>query len=108
MIIPERLNILGFEWKVVQGKDVCLQGNCYGSCHKETQKIFIDPNIPEQKKEHTLIHEILHALIWQLGLSDRIEKEKCTEEEIVTTISQGLYQVLKYNDLNFSTRKKLD
>lgn len=102
MIIPEKLKIIGFDWTVEKNdksKDVTYQGSCYGSTHQGTQKIFLNPDDPIQKSEQVLIHEIMHAIWWQMGLNERYKKEKDIEEEVITTISQGLYQVLKDNDM---------
>jgi hypothetical protein len=99
MIIPTKLKIQGFDWQVEESKDVSSEGNCFGSTHSHSQKIFIDPTTTTQKKEHTVIHEIMHAIYWQTGLGIRYKEQKILEEEIVSAISHGLYQVLKDNDL---------
>lgn len=97
MIIPEKLKIGGFEWSVQSHEDVSRESDTFGSTHTATQKIFIEPNIPQQKKEQTLLHEILHAVWWQNGI-ERTTEDKKLEERVVHSLSMGLYQVLKDND----------
>jgi hypothetical protein len=78
-----------------KGKPVTFQGECFGVAHHRDQKIFIEPDIPQQKKEQTLIHEIMHAVFWQTGLLARMKDvQGITEEEIVQALSMGLYQAL--------------
>ena len=92
--IPKRLKIGGFIWAVKRDNGIAIEGNCYGSTHYKTQTIFVEPEPPctQQKSEQCLIHEILHAVFWQTGLNDRVEHK--LEEEIVTALAHGLYQVL--------------
>lgn len=99
MIIPKKLKIIGFEWQVKENQELADEGACFGSTHTQTQTIYLEPKAPLQKKEQVLLHEILHALWWQQGLFQRYKDTKQIEEEIVTTLSQGLYQVLKDNNL---------
>ena len=102
MKIPKKLKIIGFDWKIITGKksdDVAYEGNCFGATHHGTQKIFLDKDTTEQNREKTFIHEIFHALWWQMGLQKRKDIEQNLEEEIVHTLAQGFYQVLKDNKL---------
>ena len=100
MKIPKEIKIIGFNWQVVTGKasdEVAYEGNCYGSTHPKTQKIFLDRDTTNQNREKTFIHEILHALWWQMGIGKRKEIDNKLEEEIIHPLSQGLYRVLKDN-----------
>ena len=98
MNIPKKLKIGGMMWEVEQSNDTTNEGNCFGSTHPLTQKFFLDPKIKQQKKEQTLIHEILHAIWWTNGMRSRKELND-HEEYIIDSLSQGLYQVLKDNGL---------
>lgn len=99
MIIPKKLKIGGLDWEITENVDVARQGQCFGTTHSFSQKIIMDTDSTEQKKVHTLIHEIMHAIWWQHGLSERFKDQPKLEEELVTTLSFGLHQVLKDNDL---------
>lgn len=100
MKIPSELKIIGFNWKVKSDKDVTYEGNCFGSTHTQSQTIYLEPGATntKQNREKTLVHEILHALWWQMGLGKRDDIKKF-EEEIIHPLSSGLYQVLKDNNL---------
>lgn len=99
MIIPKKLKIIGFEWQVKESQEIADEGGCFGSTHTQTQTIYLELKASQQKKEQVLLHEILHTLWWQQGLNQRYKDDKKIEEEVITTLSQGLYQVLKDNNL---------
>lgn len=102
MQIPPVIRILGFDWDIKEDKHVAHEGGIFGSTHTFSQTIFLDPAAPQQKKEQTLLHEMMHAIWWQTGLNKRYTKEKeIIEEEIIGALAQGLYQILKDNDLKF-------
>lgn len=87
------------EWLVEYDEKVTNEGNSFGSTHFRKQRIFLEESETQQKKEQVLIHEILHVIWYQAGLGVRYKDQEKIEEEIVTTLSQGIYQVFKDNDL---------
>lgn len=97
--MPKTLKIGGFIWEVKEDKNVSTEGNAFGSTHPISQKIFLEPGGTTQKQEETLIHEIMHAVWWQSGLSTRFKDNPKIEEEVISALSMGIYQVLKDNDL---------
>ena len=97
MKIPKTLKIGGFIWKIVYNQDVNTGSATFGQTHYRTQKLFIAPESSQQKQEQALIHEILHAIFWQNALTETFKNEQ--EEQIVASLSMGLYQVLKDNHL---------
>ena len=99
MKIPEELKIGGFTWKIKQDQDISNEGNNFGSTHHSTQQIFIEPKSTVQKKEQCLIHEIMHAIWWQAGMTDRYKTTPGVEEEVIQVLSNGIYQVLNDNGL---------
>lgn len=85
-------------WDVKISLDVTHEGNCYGTTHHSHQKIFLDPTTTKQKNEQTFIHEITHAVWSAYGLKE-VKALKEFEEQIVDSLSSGLYQVLNDNGL---------
>jgi len=88
-------------YEVYESKDVGNEGNVFGSCHNDDQKIFISPEHKKQKKELTFFHEILHACMFVSGLTYRFKESDAslspTEEDVVRDMSTVLYQTLKEN-----------
>lgn len=99
MKIPSKIRIIGFEWKVKEDKDVAYEGAIHGATHTMSQTIFLEPANTVQKQEQTFLHEIMHAIWWQTGLGKRYSEKRELEEEVISALSNGLYQVLKDNDL---------
>lgn len=98
MKFPAKLKIGGFTWQVEENGDVSNEGNIFGSTHTRTQKIFLEPGLTKQKLEQTLLHEVMHAVWWQSGLS-KMSFDLNVEETIVHALSMGLYQVFCDNNL---------
>lgn len=98
-MIPSKVKIGGIEYSVEEKEVVIINGNSNYSgkidYHQATIEILKD--YPEQRKEETLIHEILHGVFYESGCE--LEDEK--EEEIVSKASRVLYQVLKDNIFQF-------
>lgn len=55
---------------------------------------------PEQHQSITLLHEIVHAILWQAD-RDRFDLEEDAEEKVADAIAKGLYQMVKDNGTDF-------
>lgn len=86
MKIPKQLKIGGHKYKVLITKTGLDSGD-YGELEIETNTIRINPDLPQSNKESTLIHEILHAVNTTL------------DHELLDSLSEQIYQVLKDNKL---------
>lgn len=96
--IPDMIKIGAFVWKVVESDSVTLEGGCFGSAHYATQTIYLDPKITPQKKCETFVHEVLHAITWQSGLSTRLDRlDKNLDEDLVRAMSPLIYQIIADN-----------
>ena len=89
----EKIKIGGMEYQVKEVKfgesnsDVTL-----GECHFETADILINENLSDNRKEQTLFHEMVHAMLFEAG---SIEYDN---EELVNQLGLIMYQVFKDND----------
>ena len=98
MKIPKKLKIGGFTWNVKLESSTTSEQGLFGATHFPSQTIYIQPDITPQKQEHTLIHEVLHAIFWQNGLP-RIMADDKQEEMIINSVSFGIHAFLKDNGL---------
>ena len=98
MKIPDKLKVGGITYKVIKkntfkGKDNEFSGLAN---HKQTTiEIALtheDEPYDTQKIEECFIHEILHCI-------DSVYNNQALEEAVINRLSQGLYQVLKDNNL---------
>lgn len=74
MIIPSQFQLGGMTWKVVKRKR--LKGR-YGDCDLKKLQIQILDTIPQELKEQTFCHELVHAIKIATGTNpdDHDEKE---------------------------------
>ena len=72
----------------------------YGEYDSKTNTIKISPELSDLDKINTLLHEIIHAILFERGVTAEggmfDDKEK-DEEFLVNTLSNGLIQVLRDN-----------
>lgn len=101
MSVPKSVKIGGFLWTIREAQALPSDPNpdpYNGECNLDLQLISIDPLLTSQHKRQVLLHEILHAIVWQSGLGDAtgwLTDEQA--ENLVTVLSHSLYQVLRDN-----------
>lgn len=95
--VIDKIKVGGLYYKIVELDFIEINGdrNFKGACRYRNLEIELLKEIPEELKNQTLVHEILHAIIEEVGID--LEEE----EDFVNRISKVLYQVLKENDLSF-------
>lgn len=75
------------EWLAVQGN-----GNIAGEIGYEQQTIVLSKTQMPEYKELTLLHEIVHGILYNLG-----EQELRVNEPFVCRFSTALYQLMRDN-----------
>ena len=88
MSLPKSLKIFGQKFKV---KVTNLNG-FLGLCDRSTSTIYIEVDQTTEEKWHTLLHEIGHAIIGRVGITQAISPE--IEEVIVEALASGLMENL--------------
>lgn len=89
----EKIKIGGMEYQVKEVKFGESNGDVtLGECHFETADILINENLSDNRKEQTLFHEMLHAMLFEAG---SVEYDN---EELVNQLGLIMYQVFKDND----------
>ena len=66
-----------------------------GLCYPDSKEILISSKLNEQYHKGVLIHEVLHGLFAESGLSDRLEEG--SEEDFVILLGNSLHGFLKDN-----------
>jgi len=97
MRIPAKFRANGLEWSVIEGE----VEDVYAITTFKKQTILIEQSLPQQLKEQTFLHELLHVVIWSAGLDTKgsIFEDTELEERTVNSMANGLYQVLNDNGL---------
>ncbi len=94
--IPPTVRIGPFDFTVKD--DYCLeQTDRVAEIDFIHLEIHLLSTIAEAKKQESLLHEIIHGIVWYSGLNIRLEKGGEDDEEFVRPFSIGLRQVIRDN-----------
>lgn len=74
--------------------DLLVDKEAYGEINYIKQTIQIDKSLLKDKQEEVLIHEIIHGILEVQGFVEENENE-----HLIQCLANGLYQVLKSNQL---------
>ena len=100
MNIPKTLKIGAFDYDVFETETSKeLESKYMGCSLVDKQEIHLDKSLKPQKKSAVFMHEILHSVFHSVSMDESPVSEH--EEYIIDALSQGLYQVLKDNKLQF-------
>lgn len=101
------IKIGSYVYTLCYSKDVGCEGRTFGSTHHQTSKIFIDPSSNPILQEETLLHEIIHAIMFVNGFCYRFDTKDSNrlpdEEEIIRSLSPSLHQCIKDNPIIFGS-----
>lgn len=92
--LPNKINVAGIDYEVKEVDGLAYKHDHWGKIYYENGLIEIDSSICQSRKEQTFVHEMLHAVFTEAGYEEH-------EEEMITRVSNVLYQVLKDNDISF-------
>ena len=93
----ETIKIGGIDYVVKYEEIECADGIQFGSVRYDKTEIVInDVKVTKQKQDQTLMHELIHAMLHEVGLD-----ELSNDEVVVNQIGIILYQVLKDNDFSW-------
>lgn len=88
-----RIKVAGTSYEVVREKGLAAGNGIYGDVNYITHRIRIDEDLSPVRAGQTLIHELLHAVLYEAGFDEQ-------DEDLVRRASNVLYQVLEDNDIN--------
>lgn len=86
----KEVNVLGMHYKIEEVE--CVSKDCLekGEIRFLENRILIDKTMPEELKEQTLMHEIIHAICAGLGL-----EELNQDEQTVQSLATALHCLFK-------------
>lgn len=97
---PKQIEIGPLVWKVdydpvkIKESGYAGGGGMFGVTFPSQLEICVDPDRPEQGIRETLLHEVLHAVIWTVGIDAGDDDE---EEVLVAQLSTAILDVLRRN-----------
>lgn len=93
--LPEKIKIGFADWDLVVESEAPKEledVHVFGLCHKHKHTIVFYEGYDEVQNRNTILHEVLHAVWYSLGM-----EEPASEEHVVTALSNGLMMVLRDN-----------
>jgi len=99
--IPDSIKIGWRNYAITQGEHRSGDsgGDLYGEISYEKRQIFLYEKIDDDEKSVTLLHEIAHGILYNMG------SELRTDENFITAFSENLYQVIKDNSNLFKANQ---
>ncbi len=93
-----KVTILGIPYQIEEVENIKgCDDSVLGMMLYQEQKIHIRADLPKELKEQTLIHEIIHGILENLG-----EHELNEDERLVQSLAATVYQLIKGNAISFS------
>ena len=87
-----QVEILGVDYEIKELDIIDENPNVLGQIVYQKQEIQIKKSLLKDMKNSTIIHEIVHGILFHSGKQELNEKE-----DLVESISSSIYQVLKSN-----------
>lgn len=85
------------EYSVVMIDGLREKYNLYGQVRYPENLIEVDADLAQGRKDNVLIHEILHAILFEAGYDEQ-------DEELVRRAANVLHGVLRDNEFNWARR----
>jgi hypothetical protein len=105
MKFPKKLKIAGHEVKVTVTSDIPTMSGNMGDSWNSHNSIRVCSIYPMNQQEETLLHEIIHHILNNLGYTWN-KSDGIHTEQHVEAVAQALYQVLRDNSLDFRKENK--
>ncbi|USK61325.1 ImmA/IrrE family metallo-endopeptidase [Peribacillus asahii] len=93
-MLPNKLKVAGIDYQIQEVEEIDDDPSMMGCYIYAKSIIKIKSNMSGDKKEQTLVHEMLHACFNEAGFDEQ-------DEDVVNRVGIVLYQVLKDNQLSF-------
>ena len=87
-----KVEILGVDYEIKELDIIDENPNVLGQIVYQKQEIQIKKSLLKDMKNSTIIHEIVHGILFHSGKQELNEKE-----DLVESLSSSIYQVLKSN-----------
>jgi hypothetical protein len=89
------------DYHVTETPNLLRKHSLFGQVTYDDGLIEIEPTLSEQRKHNVIIHELLHACLFEAGYDEQ-------DEEQVRRLGNVLTQVLRDNDFAFMREEEED
>ena len=97
-----KIRILGIDYSVREVQLINDDDTIMGLCRYQANEILIKKGLSDADKKITLIHEILHAVLGQLGFENENDNEN-----MIKSLSTSLYLVIRENNLTLDIKRRI-
>lgn len=73
--------------------------SCVGRCDYDRSRIYISRDLDDAAREDTLLHELLHAMLYVTGAEHAYKGSHAAEERLVGALTPVMHRLL--SDLGF-------
>ncbi|UXU48947.1 MULTISPECIES: ImmA/IrrE family metallo-endopeptidase [Staphylococcus] len=87
-----QINVCGINYDVIQVTEVDNDPSCLGLCIYRESLIQIKNGLSTERKKQVLMHELLHAILYEAGYEEH-------NEEQVKSLSVVINQVIAQNNI---------
>lgn len=88
-----KIKVAGTYYMIVREKGIAAGDGIFGDVNFASHRIRIDEDLSPTRAGQTLIHELLHAVLYEAGFDEQ-------DEDVVRRASNVLYQVLIDNEID--------
>ncbi|AYA77359.1 ImmA/IrrE family metallo-endopeptidase [Bacillus sp. Y1] len=81
------------DYKVVEKPDLMIKHNLLGQITYHDARIEVEPTLCDQRKASVIIHELVHAMLYEAGYDEH-------DEDQVVRLGNVLTQVLRDNSFD--------
>lgn len=86
------INVCGVKYYVMQVEEVDNDPSCLGICIYRESLIQIKRGLSTERKKQVLVHELLHAIMYEAGYEEH-------DEELVKNLSVVINQIVSQNEI---------
>ena len=98
-VIPSVVRVAGLDFEVLLDPIKCADNKVCGMTSNKTQQIWLDPTMKVDMIRVTFLHEVMHAICYQYGITNLIDEKM--EEMVVNALSNGVFDIVRDGVVKF-------
>lgn len=96
--IPKKFTYMGVHWTV--DTTPFERSSKWGSTNFRDKVMSIDGGLSHELQEGTFIHELLHIILFQMGIDKALDFNDEKEEILANAMANGLFDLISSKVLN--------
>lgn len=92
---PVHVGTVTYQVVVATEKERPALADADGECAFEEQRIYLNAKCSEERRQATLLHEVIHAAMFESGARQVLKLDHDDDEQIVLMLTAALHQAVK-------------